>query len=254
MANNLVADSDLRAVLQAIDNKLQESCKEEMELYKMFQRASASLQENINNIVTAIPSEEYGVYTRVNHLDEKEEEIEDEEEDCVLSEDSIEYDEEELLDLDAFERARGLRRQVREAAARVIKIRQDTTDKAVKLAHRKVSLIVGENDSSTEVFDVEAFQSRLNEIVCSKEHDELRQAFDSLSQSLEEMELEIPQKSEALQTTVETIEEGLAKQKFLSRTEEAIVSRESEGPTNEPVSVIVEMNGAQRLARFLGQY
>ena len=253
MANNLVADSDLRAVLQAIDNKLQEFCKEEMELHKMMQKASVSLQQNLNNIVTAIPSDEYGVYTRENPLVEEEEE-EIEEEDSVLSEDSIEYDEEELLDLDALERARGLRCQVREAAARVVRIRQDTTSKAVELAHRKVSLIVGENDSSPTAFDVEAFQARLNETDCTEEHEELRRAFNSLSRALEEMEFEIPQKSEALRTTVETIEEGLIKQKSISRTEQAIVSKENEGLANAPVNEMSEMNGEQRLARFLGQY
>jgi hypothetical protein len=254
-ANNLVAESDLRAVLQGIENKLLESCKDDDKLQPIFQKASKSLQQNLNNIVEAIPDDEYGVCTRTTnpHVDDgdDDEEEDDEMEDEMAEESSVEFDDDELLDSDALERARVLRQQVRDAAARVAANREATIALAVSLAQRKAHAIVGDS-SDMPPFDAKAFQARLDEATTAPDN-ELSQTLQGLADALQELELQIPQKMETLQTTVETIQDALLV-KHVSQTEHAIVSRDNEGPEAATNIDLGDMNGEQVLAGFLGRF
>jgi len=255
-ANNLVAESDLRAVLQGIENKLLESCKDDDKLQPIFQKASASLQQNLNNIVEAIPDDEYGVCTRptnphVDDGDDDEEDDDDEMEDEMAEGSSVEFDDDELLDSDALERARVLRQQVRDVAARVAANREATIALAVSLAQRKAHAIVGDS-SDMPPFDAKAFQARLDEATTTPEN-ELAQTLQGLADVLQEMELQIPQKMETLQTTVETIQDALLV-KHVSQTEQAIVSRDNEGPEAATNIDLGDVDGEQVLAGFLGRY
>jgi hypothetical protein len=251
-ANNLVAESDLRAVLQGIENKLLESCKDDDKLQPIFQKASTSLQQNLNKIVEAIPDDEYGVCTRTTNpqIDEDDDDG-DEMEDDMADESSVEFDEDELLDSDALERARVLRQQVRDVAARVAANREATIALAVSLAQRKVNVIVGDS-TDLPPFDSKAFQARLDEATTTTDQ-ELAQTLQGLADGLKEMEMQIPEKMETLQTTVETIQEALLVE-HVSQTELAIVSRENEGPEATTNIDLGDMDGEQVLAGFLGRF
>ena len=246
MANNLVPESDLRAVLQGINNKLQEICVTETKLEPLLVKASDSIRENLTRLVQPISDEEYGAYTRIADAHIHEESDDDSvDEDHV--DDESEDSEDDLIDRDAHSRARALRNEVRAASARVAALRHETMTQAAAL----VSIVNEETEKSWGMEDTTKWN--LNEL-----EDEWAFTWKELKGVLHEMESTLPPAWETLQSTVETVDQELAKQPAaFSQTEQAILSRENEGRMMEVRSsddIDVEDDVEQRLANFLSQY
>lgn len=245
--NNVVPESDIRAILTAMDNKLNQSCVtcESPSQRNLYQNASSSIRTNLMKVVQVLPDEDYGEYMR-STTSSTTSSIDDESDDDNMSR----MDDDELFDMQALERARVLRNQVRETAARLSILQKDTLSKVIDMttAHQVMFR------SETTMPMTNQKEQRDDPTTMPQCYERITQVWQELVMALEVMEQKLPSSVELFQSTVATIQQGLGG--GLSRTEQAIVSRDNEG--KKATAYLEEvgdvMTGEERLARFLGHY
>jgi len=174
-SNTLVAESDLHALLEAMDERMEElltkvssSTNNPLDPAAERQReyllqCRDSLRQNIGRIVEPISDEAFHMYRvqasknnnesslpiinasiHANGNDEKVESVvehDEKEEENDDDDDDYEWDEEDLLDPQALQRVRELRQEARTQAAHVQAIRNEVVQKALDLAERQVQLL-----------------------------------------------------------------------------------------------------------------
>jgi len=174
-SNTLVAESDLHALLEAMDERMEElltkvssSTNNPLDPAAERQReyllqCRDSLRQNIGRIVEPISDEAFHIYRaqasknnnesslpiinagiHANGNDEKVESVvehDEKEEENDDDDDNYEWDEEDLLDPQALQRVRELRQEARTQAAHVQAVRNEVMQKALNLAERQVQLL-----------------------------------------------------------------------------------------------------------------
>lgn len=256
-SNNLVAESDLKATLDGIDQCLQgwkQNAEENESINTLLESAQVSLKTHLQRLVVAVPDDDYYQHLRQNVTAEVEQDdMSDEEDDEPISDD--EYDPEQLLDAEVFQRARILRQQVREASERVHRLRASVSERAISVAQREAALLVGacKSNQNDKPYNADAVAAAFRQPFDghkSAKLMEMEESLQTLSTQLKEMDVKVPDTMEMLQETIDTISTALGAT-TLSQTERAIRSRSNEGPAMKPnLSIPV----GSRLALFLGQH
>ena len=263
--NNLVPESELQSAVKAMKEHLDEWKNQPTKtttldsdtrsvLVRLLEQAEASLTAHLVRLVETVGDREY--HSLVNPQPEMDlNDTDDSDDDHEDSDD--EFDEQELMDQEALQRARELRHQVRESAERVSLLRSRVTDRTVALGQREVALLLGPPNRDPDApYDPQfiatelsqPFQGQKNKHLLEMEH-----SLNRLSAALKDMDVDLPDKIESLQKTVETIQEALRQGTSLSQTEKAIRSRDNEGPAISD-SVDDDVAPEKRLASFLAQY
>jgi len=208
-------DTPMRQKLQRLDDVNTEDDD-------LWSRSSSDTEEEDHNLITVGRHE-----------------ISDKEQRLPVADDEDD-DEEDLLDLDAVSRVLELRNQVREAAERTRTTRSKQID-------RLVSFITKEVESWTEIPPKEEKESIIPEKQEGEEQsltdkderlrdnrkqleylDTMKSSLTNLSETLNKIDLELPEQLELLSDTLDTIDHSLKQKEegvISSGTEKAILSR-----------------------------
>ena len=264
--NTLVAESDLQAAMQGLEERLKRSLSkyddgdavpsDNQNTRRLLQECGNSLKRNIERIVQPVTDEAFHVFVKRN--DDNDEDDGTKTEDAgdsyeTTNEEEEEYDEEDLLDPEAVQRVKELRQKIRAQAASVQKVRQEVLEQAVTIGQRQVHLWLGKyGDSSKAQAEIEV--AALDTTRSRKQVDEMHESVANMVTALHEIGKEIPDKLSSLQETVAAIEKSLSRKEegTLSQTERAILSRDEDvamGLMNE----VSDISPEKRLANFLGQ-
>jgi hypothetical protein len=231
--NNLVAESDYQAAITALREKLNASSASDPVLRRLLTDCSNSLERNIQKIVQPVSDEAYHVYlsrykdnipnfptsegvdaseTTMTNV------VEDMEDDC--------FEEEDLLDQVAVARVQELRQQVRDQAARMVQLRNDTLRRAVALTERQVKLWEKQHATPTSFHDNDAVTALLEQNKAALE--DMTLSFSNLHQTLQETGSVLPSQLQLFQSTLQDIEYSLKNQQQNqpSQIEQAIFSRD----------------------------
>lgn len=256
-SNNLVAESDLKATLGGIDECLEgwkQKAEENASMNTLLESAQVSLKTNLQRLVVSVPDDDYYQHLCRNITAEvDQDDMSDEDDDEPISDD--EYDPEQLLDAEVLQRARVLRQQVREASERVHRLRASVTERAVSVAQREATLLVGtcKSNQNDKPYNADAVAAAFRQPFDGQKSAklvEMEESLQSLLTQLKEMDIKVPDTMETLQETIDTINTALGAH-TLSQTEHAIRSRSNEGAAMNPNLTIPI---AARLALFLGQH
>lgn len=266
----MVAESDVEAAYQAMDQRMQRSISkcgvDNQEQHRLLQECHNNLRRNIERIVEPVSDEAFHVYVKRNDDAEnavaKAEAEEENDDDMEYDEedDDTEYDEEDLLDPEAIRRVQELRQQIRSQAASVQAIRNQVLDQAIVLGQRQVNFLQGSgkddggSSPSVPLVDTTRPQEQLKE---------MQESITNMVVTLDKAQQDIPDKLASLQETIAVIEENLRKTEegTLSQTEQAIL-RHDEDTTEEGAIDLMQDSSSnnnnnkppeRRLASFLGQ-
>ena len=264
--NTLVAESDLQAAMQGLEERLKRSISkyddgdavpsDNQNTRRLLQECGNSLKRNIERIVQPVTDEAFHVYVKRNDDNDKDDGTKTEDAGDsyeTTNEEEEEYDEEDLLDPEAVQRVKELRQKIRAQAASVQKVRQEVLEQAVTIGQRQVHLWLGKyGDSSKAQAEIEV--AALDTTRSRKQVDEMHESVANMVTALHEIGKEIPDKLSSLQETVAAIEKSLSRKEegTLSQTERAILSRDEDvamGLMNE----VSDISPEKRLANFLGQ-
>lgn len=238
LSNNAVALSDYDAAVRAIEQTFEEAIRtstgateptEESTTARMLlQDAQASLLNNLKRIVVPTSDEVFGDYVDLFHIvDDDEESLE-----ACDTENSMEeapeippfqpeeIDATDLLDTKALQEARELREVVRSLSERIQETRErvlakvvpssQSNDELVEEASRLPVIVSNEDNLASDLASTESFASSM----------------EALSKLLRDSEWsKIPGQLESLQSTMEVIEKETDKDRPMSQTEVAIISR-----------------------------
>lgn len=267
--NNVVALSDfqeaLRGAERSIDLAIERDDSKENRPHNEMKNAllnvKASFNKNMGKVVKVLRDEEY--YREYVKDSEGEDQIDMES--CsaddlasIMSEPSVEYDEEALLDAEAVKRARELRGQLRVVAERMHNSREAVTTKVLSLAEKSNQasrLPLEEID-----FDIAKLNQRMDESsIAGASSDtpdhpsELDMALRSLISATDEVEGQLTPALQSLSGLIDTVEQNLGGESHLSQTERAIRSRSNEGPERKEIEE-VSKSAVARLASFFQRY
>ena len=285
--SNIVAASDLDAAKAAIRRRIDGArvprdvdCDPE-HVHALLDRCAQSLVDKLDLIAYPVADEAYHRYLYETLKDDDDDDSDDEkvqpEEggggDADEEDDNFEFDELELIDENALQRARQLRKEVREQASKVKQLRESVLNKAVELSQRQVDVwkkescgdgtCTDENSENDSVGGkrkkknaVEEMLNRKREAVEGKVR-EMEKSLAELNRALKATQTQLPEKLAQLEETVSTIETTLSKRgddggvQALSQTERAIVSRDNEGfgddPMDDPESCCSSNSKQQKL-------
>ena len=181
------------------------------------------------------------------------------------SDEIYEFEDDDIVDRDAYDQVKRLRAQARDVSSRVIAIREETTGKALDMTRRDLSELLrvhgfsevsAEGRQSEEVVE-DANATRMDSL------NPMRAALQTLVSSMQHVDPALAEKLEALRETIGTIDSSVEKYKRLSQgddsglsqTEKALLSIEhqeeyeahslGEEETESP------MNPDRKLARLL---
>ena len=177
-----------------------------------------------------------------------------------------EFEDDDIVDRDAYEQVKRLRAQAREVSSRVIAIREETTGKALDMTRRDLSELLRVHGFSEESF-AEGHQSEeVVEDANAMRVDSLnpmRAALQTLVSSMRHVDPALAEKLEALKETIGTIDSSVEKYKRLSQgddsglsqTEKALLSiehqEEYEAHSLGKEETESPMNPDRKLARLL---
>lgn len=227
--NNLVAESDFHAAVSALRQNLNHTSTSDPVLRRLLTDCSNSLERNIQQIVQPISDEAYHVYLsryKDNILSCPSFEAFDKTEvpgpiEANVIEDEIEFEEEDLLDHVAVARVQELRQQVREQAAKMVQLRNDTLQRAVTLTERQVQLWEKQNRQASKSF------SGSHNVLLEQNKtalEDMKASFSKLHQTLQETGTMLPSQLQLFQSSLQEIECSLKQQP--SQVDQAIFSRE----------------------------
>jgi DNA anti-recombination protein RmuC len=264
-----VPETHVRAALEAIQNTL-DTCQKESATCsesqntrvnqlctQIFQQIQNVLTDQISNAVQPIPLEEYmSKYVPfptpvrrklLNHDDNDEMSDDDDDEDMIVepteenneSFPEEELEEEDLLDQEALTQAQALREKVRQAASRNRAL-------AEGYLQRITTLMKAEEEASSQLLfpPTQSTSTMVDPSVLEGFHDKVVSLGKNLTQlqdNLNELQNHVPDQREALQSTIETVDYYLEKQRHKSDPvsstdsttvhgiEDSITSRDNEG-------------------------
>jgi len=270
--NNLIAESDLTVALAALQQHLQAKAEGAASVteQQLLQDCARSLSAKLAQTVQPLDDEAFHVYLARYKDDMLTCPTDDGAaapgDKAVASanatDDTVMFEEEELVDQAAAARVQELREQVRAQAATIQTLRASVLDRSVAVAERQLKLWMGggtdpprpENskDSNSDAI-LEEYKSELEDMKASMQ---------SMSDVLQETGTALPAKLQSFQSTLQEIETSLNKQQDqpLSQIEQAIYHRENVAANaNETVGQEEEdtteefqkLPPAQRLANLL---
>jgi len=228
--NNLVAESDLIAAVQAVRDRIASTKGSSVELQHLLQECEHSLVQNIQRVVQPVTDEAFHMYV----YQQKQQEEETKTPDDSIDDD---IDPEELVDQEAWKRVQELRSQVREKATSVQVLRDEICNQAVDLAQRQVKLM------STETTSMNEEMMNVSDNAAREKLQEMEHSLKIMQTALQQTQDGLPDKLSSLQDTIAAIEHSL--NKGLSQTEQTIVSRSNDD------MVDTDMAPEERLASFL---
>lgn len=266
LANNIVAESDLRGALLALDSflntancSIEKAVDENGAVGKLppnvLEQSQSSFKSNLQRVVSSVADENYFNRFVVREVADEVIMSDDDDSDCERTdteENDFEYDEEELLDIEAVKRAEELRSQMRTASEKVGKLRGAVVSKALSLSAREIGLLVGRQNREDNV-DVDhlvesLWEPKFEGEAQQKQRQELEDAFRALRLQLGSVQQELPPKQEQIQTTLQAVREGLERERNESRTELAIRSQLMQRTDGSARNDCVEMSAEERLA------
>lgn len=270
LPNNAVAQSDLDVALQAIEEVFQRSLSISSNdtHHHFIQDTQASLMKHLLRIVNPIPDNDFQDYVDLYHIvpDDGQEGFEEEEEEekgkgnsevesdhSMIDDDDEELDEADLVDLSSLHEAKQKREKVRALSKNIQETREKVLQGSLEEVMRKEHAAI-----------LEALERRPD--LASLESDEeartqqaaLTESLESLSKLLKDSQWEkLPQQLESLQNTIDVIQKESDKDRPLSQTEAAIISRSNSTDEEDDFEELLgDGNDAQvttavdRLARF----
>ena len=186
------------------------------------------------------------------------------------SDEEYEFEDDDIVDRDAYDQVKRLRARAREVSSRVIAIREETTGKALDMTRRDLSELLrvhgfsevsaeenpSEEGTGQEVVE-DANATRMDSL------NPMRAALQTLVSSMRIVDPALAEKLEALKETIGTIDSSVEKYKRLSQgddsglsqTEKALLSiehqEEYEVHTLGGEETESPMNPDRKLARFL---
>ena len=177
----------------------------------------------------------------------------------------IEFDDNEIVDQDAYDQVKQLRARARDISSRVISIREETMGKAFDITRRDISELLRVHGFSETVSSEEVGETReQNEDDNEEKRDSLNPmhvALQTLTSSLQNVDTDLADKLESLKETIGTIDSSVEKYQRISQGDESVLSKTEKGllASEEPRRTVVEsleendppMNPDKNLARLL---
>ncbi len=265
LPNNAVAESDLAAAIQAIERTFQEVAAMESsdETGRMlFQDIKTSLIEHLKRIVDPVADIDYQDYLDLYHIVPEDEDDDDQaevdemtEDDPIMEEtEEEEIDEADLLDTRALQEAQQLRVTVRNLSQSVQEIREQVLKDSLDTIVRKEYTVLV-NDASNRP-TIETDQTSME-----AQRESLQESLQALSTLLQDPQWsELPQELLSLQNTIEVIQKETDKDRPMSQTEAAIISRCNSGDDDNDWEMILSqgnqdvdkprMTASDRLAHY----
>ena len=291
-----VPSGDQRLVLSAIDNELdaaksawrdkhntgdgseQPNCAAREEFFmKCIDETGESLKRQLGSVT--IPADEAEVERVLDSFQMKllatrpvssGDNCDDDE--SLSSEDDegvdISFDDNEVVDQDAYNQVKQLRSQAREVSARVISVREETVGRAMDMTRRNLSELLTVHGFSEHDAEEESNEPGSGEQTDDSNNTEKRDALNpmhialqTLSSSLQHVDSGLAEKLDTLKETIGTIDSSVEKyqrmsqgdESALSQTEKALLA--SERPKETVVEALEEsespMNPDKKLASLL---
>ena len=287
-----VPSKDQRLVLSAIDNQLniaKDAWKEkhgidnnkgrEEFLMDCIDKTGTSLKQQLESVT--IPADEAEVErvldsfqtrllsTRPSSSSNIGDDNDDDEVESLSSVDDeneeIEFDDNEIVDQDAYDQVKQLRARARDISSRVISIREETMGKAFDITRRDISELLRVHGFSETVSSEEVGETReQNEDDNEEKRDSLNPmhvALQTLTSSLQNVDTDLADKLESLKETIGTIDSSVEKYQRMSQGDESVLSKTEKAllASEEPRRTVVEsleendspMNPDKNLARLL---
>ena len=177
----------------------------------------------------------------------------------------IEFDDNEIVDQDAYDQVKQLRARARDISSRVISIREETMGKAFDITRRDISELMRVHGFSETVSSEEVGETReQNEDDNEEKRDSLNPmhvALQTLTSSLQNVDTDLADKLESLKETIGTIDSSVEKYQRMSQGDESVLSKTEKAllASEEPRRTVVEsleendspMNPDKNLARLL---
>jgi hypothetical protein len=274
LPNNAVAQSDLDAAIQAIEQSFQEALGEHPQNNNdttrslLLQDTQQSLIKHLKRIVDPVADTKFQDYVDLYHVvqeeEEEEEDYEDEDEHNEISEDEEEeeVDDEDFIDTEALGEARLLRTSVRELSQNVQEIRErvlkDSLETNLKEDYTTLLENLEQNRPSVSSTDQDSN-------VVESQRVALDESLQALSGLLNDSQWsKLPQQLESLQSTIDVIQKNTDKNREMSQTEAAIISRCNSAEEDSDWDALLSsqdstregeilVSASDRLARFFEQ-
>lgn len=263
LPNNAVAESDLQAAIQAIEDTFHEATSSldssDFTRRMLFQDTQQSLVYHLKRIVQPISDVDFQDYIDLYHivLDEDDDDVEDNDNDQQFMDDMVEeeIDEADLLDTNALQEAQQLRAAVRDLSQNVQEIREEVLKNSIATIVR--------NEYTALVDDVPNRPSvEIDKTMIDQQQEYLQQSLQALSALLQDSQWsELPKQLEDLQNTIDVVRKETDKDRPMSQTEAAIISRCNSDDENNNWDMLLSqkdgddsrMTPSDRFARFFEQ-
>lgn len=219
-SNCIVAESDYQAALKAIESSFLTALEENNDpiTRKMMEATHASLVQGLTRIVQPVSDQSYHDVVDPYHIVMDDDEVDDDSDDEhgeIEGEDMFEFDDEELLDTKAYATAKDKREQVRTLSRHIQQIRQRVLDRVAEEASKPFA-----KDSSR--VRIEPPSAEAEAILPSA----LKTSLEDLDKMLNDSKLgDISKQSKQLHDTMEVVQKEIDKDRPMSQTEIAIISR-----------------------------
>ncbi|KAL7537487.1 hypothetical protein ACHAXR_007851 [Thalassiosira sp. AJA248-18] len=179
-------------------------------------------------------------------------------------EEDIEFDDNEILDQDAYNQVKQLRSQAREISARVISIREETAGRALEMTRRNLSELIRVHGftENAEEGSGEAGEQEVDDTHEKRDSlNPMNTALQTLTSSLQNVDSGLAERLESLKETIGTIDSSVEKYQrmsqgddsALSQTERALLASEKlkETAVESLDEIESPMNPDKALARLL---
>lgn len=249
--NNIVAESDLKAAIAALQDKLNAkiAASDDPVQRQLLTDCSNSLTAKIHQSVQPVADDAFHVYLS-RYKDDKITCPSDDDETvkAVVAVPSsaaastttqiFEFEEEELIDQAAAAHVKELREEARTQAVIIQSLRATTLNRAVAIAERQVKLWLlsdagqqqqsnGGDENKSKTMKLDASTMLLLEKHKASVED-MKSSLNIMQTALQEAGTVLPAKLQSFQATLQEIEASLNKQGGCSQIEKAIYSREKQ--------------------------
>eukprot|EP00571_Detonula_confervacea_P011667 CAMPEP_0172312662 /NCGR_PEP_ID=MMETSP1058-20130122/18286_1 /TAXON_ID=83371 /ORGANISM="Detonula confervacea, Strain CCMP 353" /LENGTH=314 /DNA_ID=CAMNT_0013026189 /DNA_START=41 /DNA_END=985 /DNA_ORIENTATION=- len=282
-----VSSGDQRLVLSAIDNQLNaakdawreknndkpNSAKEDF-FMNCIDQTGTSLKQQLESVT--MPADEAEVErvldsfqtrllsTRPYSSLSSENDCDDESLSSVDDvEEVIEFDDNEIVDEDAYNQVKQLRAQAREISARVISIREETAGRALDMTRQNLSELMQVHGFSENAEDESQDTSEQADDTNEKRDvlSPMHIALQTLTSSLQNVDSGLVERLESLKETIGTIDSSVEKYQRISQGDESALSQTEKAllANEKPLDVAAEsleesespLNPDKKLARLL---
>lgn len=290
-----VPNKDQRLVLSAIDNQLniaKDAWKEkhgndnnkgrEEFFMDCIDKTGTSLKQQLESVT--IPADEAEVervldsfqtrllstrpFSNNNNIGNDNDDDDDDDESLSSVDDEneeIEFDDNEIVDQDAYNQVKQLRARARDISSRVISIREETMGKAFDITRRDISELMRVHGFSETVSSADGGETQEQTEDDNEERRDslnpMHVALQTLTSSLQNVDTDLADKLESLKETIGTIDSSVEKYQRMSQGDESVLSKTEKAllASEEPSRTVVEsleendspMNPDKNLARLL---